>query len=53
MCTALVEGVLSVLEKLLVPGVVFVDELFAKDSWAVIGVDLLDFPLGIFLDRVD
>ena len=48
MSTALVEGVVSVLEQLLVPGVVFVGQFSEKVTRALVGIDLLNFPLDIF-----
>ena len=46
--TALVEGVISVLEELFVPGVEFEGELSEKVTRALVGLDLLDLSLGIF-----
>ena len=46
--TALVEGFVSVLDELLVPSVAFEGELYEKVTRALVGVDLLEFPLGIF-----
>ena len=45
---ALVEGVVSVLEELFASGVVFEGNLSVKVTRALIGLDLLDFPLVIF-----
>ena len=45
---ALIDGVAFVLEELFVPGVVFEGELSEMVTQALIGVALLDLPLGIF-----
>ena len=48
MSIALVEGVVSLVVELLVPGVVFVGELTEKVTRAFVGIVSKDFPRGIF-----
>ena len=44
----LVDDVVSVLEEVFVPGAVLEGELSEKVTGVLVGVDLLDLPLGIF-----
>ena len=46
--TALVDFVVSALEEVFVPGVVLEGELSEKFTRALVVVDLLDLPLGVF-----